>query len=425
MIDTSNSSSSLINAFWSFDGNLNDRNLNYNSISINSVSYSSPGITGYGSALCFNASLDQYVLINSTININLSFKSFTFELWIYPFSLPTNDRGMIGQCQSFITNECLHLTLRSGTVRMSFYGNPCDGTTNLTINTWYHLTFIYDNSTSTQMTYINGISECNHTSSSPLQITNLTYIPITVGYTTPLAPYYFDGLIDQLSLVGWVKNTSEILDDATLVAWYSFDNNSSNDSGPNGINGTCNGTIFDNNTILFNKTESVFQSTGFVLLGINNHSYSFSIWINPFQTNQTTILHGYQNTSANDKWCLSFLGFNSHGQIQAQSRSNGGFISVIGSTISTYVWTHIAQTYSSINGVSLYINGSLFNKSSSGVYHSSQSPLTLRLGNILDDINGTCFNASIQGAQYTGWMDEFRVYSRELTSNDVKTLSIR
>jgi hypothetical protein len=273
------------------------------------------------------------------------------------------------------------------------------------------------------MIYINGISECNHTSSSPLQITNLTYSPITIGYTAPLAPYYFDGLIDQLSLVGWVKNASEILDDATLVAWYSFDNNSPNDSGPNGINGTCNGTIFDNNTILFNKTKSFFQSTGFVLLGINNHSYSFSIWINPFQTNQTTILQGYQNTSANDKWCLSFLGFNSHGQIQAQSRSNTGFINVIGSMISTYVWTHIVQTYSSINGVSLYINGSLFNKSSSNVYHSSQSPLTLRLGNILDDINGTCFNASIQGAQYTGWMDEFRVYSRELTANDVKTLS--
>src|SRR5271157_271718 len=97
----------IIRAFWSFDDNLNDKYSTYTGIPINNVSYYSPGITGYGSALCFNASRNQSVLIASTINLNISFQSFTFELWIYPFTLSSGDRGMIGQCQSLTANQCL------------------------------------------------------------------------------------------------------------------------------------------------------------------------------------------------------------------------------------------------------------------------------------------------------------------------------
>lgn len=267
------------------------------------------------------------------------------------------------------------------------------------------------------MIYVNGILDCIHTLSPSLQITNLTYIPLTIGYTSPLAPFYFDGLIDQLSIVQWVKNSTEILNDAILVAWYCFDNNSLNDSGLNRIDGIGFDTIIENNSLLLNETKSYFQSSSFVLLGIDNQSYSFSIWINPIQINNSIILYGYQNISTNDKWCLSFLKFNSQGQIQAQTRSNQGFINVIGPSIPTYIWTHIVQTYSPIDGVSLYINGSLYNKSSSCDYRSSRTPIILRLGNTIDDGNQTCFNASIQGEQYIGWMDEFRIYSRALTSS--------
>ncbi|CAF1077148.1 unnamed protein product [Rotaria sordida] len=419
---TSTSSLSLINAFWPFDGNTNERNSNYNSFS--NASFSSPGITGYGSALSFNASLYQYVLTNSTINLNISFKSFTFEFWIYPFSLVTGDRGMIGQCQSLSPNKCLHMTIRNSKIRISFYSNACDGTKTIVINKWYHLTFVYDLSATTQMIYIDGILDCISSTSAPLQITNLTYIPITIGYTSPLSPYYFDGLIDQLSLVEWVKNSSEILNDATLVSWYCFDNNNStNDSGPNEINGISINTIFENNTLLLNQTKSYFQSSGFVLLGMDNHSYSFSIWINPIQTHNTTILFISQNSSSSTKWCLSFLRFNSQGKIQAQSRTNGGLINVTGPYISSYTWTHIVQTYSLTNGVSLYINGSLFDKSSSCDYRGGNTPLTITLGSYMDNINSICSNSSIQGGQYFGWIDEFRVYSRELTATDAAVAS--
>ncbi|CAF0929363.1 unnamed protein product [Adineta steineri] len=414
----------VINAFWSFDGTLNDRDSNYNGVLLNNASFCSPGITGYGSALCFNVSRNQSVSINPSINFNLSNQSFTFEYWIYPYTLSTTgDRGMVGQCQNLLNNLCLHMTLRVTNVRISFLGNQCTGGTTIIVNKWYHLTFVYDYVASTQRIYLNGILECNHSSSTPLQITNITYIPLTIGMTYPLAPFYFDGIIDQLTLVGWVKNASDILNDATLVAWYNFYNNSYNDYGPNGINGSGINTTFNNNTLLFNGTQSYFQSTGFVLLGIDNSSYSFSLWINPSQTNASTILLAYQNSSSYSIWCSVYLGFTTQGQIQAQSQSSKGFINVLGPSISTYVWTHIAQTYSSTNGISLYINGSLFNRSASINYRSGCAPLTVRLGNSFTTVNQTCLNTTSQGGQYIGWMDEFRVYSRELSSSDVQTLS--
>jgi hypothetical protein len=395
-------------------------------VKINNPSYYSPGITGYGSALYFNASLNQSVLMASTVNLNISYRSFTFELWIYPFSFainPEGDRGMIGQCQAQTTNMCLHITLRGNRTRMSFFGNPCDGTSTMIANIWYHLAFVYDYAASTQTIYINGIVNCTHTSSVPLQLTNST--PLTIGYTPPYNGFFFDGLIDQVSLVGWAKNSSDIVNDATLVASYSFADISFKDSGPNGINGTGVNITVQNNSILLNETISYFQASGFVLLGTDNRSYSFSLWINPFQTNGSTILHVSLNQSGGGQWCSPYIGFNSIGHICAQSRASTGLISVIGPSLSTHVWTHIAETYSPSNGISLYVNGSLFNRSTPCDYRTMKTPLILTLGSSLQHGNDTCDSASIQAGQYSGWMDEFHVYSRELTATDVQALSVR
>lgn len=44
--------------------------------------------------------------------------------------------------------------------------------------------------------------------------------------------------IDEVLLTMRAKNASEILDDATLVCWYSFDNDLYFDSGPLHLKGT-------------------------------------------------------------------------------------------------------------------------------------------------------------------------------------------
>lgn len=393
---------------------------------MNNASFCRPDITGYGSALCFDANQNQSVSINPTIPLNISFRSFTFEFWTYPYSFANGDRGMIGQCQSFASNLCLHITIRYGKARISFRNNACDGNATLVTDRWYHLAFVYNYSNASQSIYIDGVLDCfKHSTAASLQITNLTFIPLTIGVTYPLDPYYFDGRIDQLTLVEWAKDAAEILEDATLAAWFRFDNDSLYDSSRNRIPGICVNATSLNNSLLFNRTNSYFQASSFVLLGTDNRSYSWSIWIKPFQTNVSTILYSYQTNGSSGRWCSAYLGINANGSIEARSRFTTGFIQVLGPSILINVWTHVAQTYSSSNGISLYINGSFYNKSSSSEYQSGSAPLTIGLGGSYADTYGACFNVSVSGGAYTGWMDEFRVYARELTATDVQTLSTR
>ena len=372
---------------------------------------------------------NQSVQIAGTKHLNLSFRSFTFQLWIYPYSLTGNrstDRGIIGQCQNLSANLCFHMTLRGDRFRASFFSNPCDGTRSISPLQWYYLTFVYDLSLSTQSTYINGISECNHTSSMPLAINSSSPIPLTIGVTYPAAPFYFDGLIDQVSLFGYAKNVSEILEDATLVLHYSFDGLPLEDLGPNKMVGTINNGTLSNGSLSLNGTRASIQISSFVLLGTSSLPFSFSLWINPTVTNCGTILHASVNSSSNSgQWCLPFLGFTSSDRVAAQTRSASGTVSVTGPVISTHQWVHLAQTYSSVNGLRLYVNGSVHNHSIPFNFTSSDTPLILTVGNSLLDGNTTaCSNRQHPGTgQFYGSIDDLRVFSRELTQNDVNYLS--
>ena len=408
---TTEATPASLRIYWPFDGNLNDVYSGYNGIPINSISFVTPGITGSGVALCLNSSRNQSVLIDSLSNPNISWASFTFQLWIYPFSLDISggDHGLIGQCQNITANRCLHMTLRGDNARISFQSNACQGTTTIVASDWYHLAFVYDYSSTSQTVYVDGVVDCISSSSAPLQITHST--PLTIGFTAPLEPNYFDGLIDEVSLVGWARNASEILDAATLTAYYSFDNYSLIDSGPNKINATGSNVVFNNNTLLFNTSSSYFQASNFVLLSMRNRSYSFSLRIYPFRNNGSTILHVSQNIAGAGNWCMPFLGFDSQGRVRAQSWTSGGWIGVLGPMLSTNAWTHLGQTYSPSSGVRLYVNGSLVNASAPCDYPSHSSLPILTLGSSVQATNSTCTAGSILMGQYWGLMDEFRVYS--------------
>jgi hypothetical protein len=420
-------STSLINSSWPFNNSLNDEYGSKNGISTSNLTYISPGITGQGYALNFNESQNQSVSIDASNNLNLSYSSFTFELWIYPYSLATDpygDHGLIGLCEMRTQNHCLHITLRSDKVRMSFFANACQGSTTIVQNKWYHVTAIFDHNINTQFLYLNGILDCINSASSPLQITNLTSVLLTFGVTYPLSPYYYTGLIDQISLVGWRKNATEILNDATQVAHYSFNKYSPDDQGINRIRGNMFNITYSNHSLLFTNTPSYFQISSFVLLGIENYSYSFSIWIKTLNNNSSTILHSSQNTFGVDQWCLPLLGLTSTGRIAAQTRILDGVISVLGPMVSINEWTHIVQTYTSNSSLKLYINGSLYNSSTAFKYYTNGKPVVLTLGSSFDNGTTNCTNQHIQTGQYQGWIDEFRIYSRALNDTDVESLSL-
>ena len=69
--------------------------------------------------------------------------------------------------------------------------------------------------------------------------------------------------IDEVYLTMRAKNASEILDDATLVCWHSFDNASYYDSGPLRLNGIAENISFvsgrRNQAINFTSHLSYYQ----------------------------------------------------------------------------------------------------------------------------------------------------------------------
>ena len=200
--------------------------------------------------------------------------------------------GLLGQCQNIAPDQCLHIMIKAGVLYLGFYMDDAFGTTQLTTDVWYHVAFVYSRSLPIQLIYLNGRIEGSRVPSTGYAgIMNQFLIgAVRLGYG--LAP--FSGYIDEMIFVSRVKNATEILDEATLVAHCSFDNTLL-DSGPNSFkNMTGVDVLFDpagrlSQALLINSTNSYFQVFGFYYLGQSNYSYSFSLWIYPFATNGTIL----------------------------------------------------------------------------------------------------------------------------------------
>jgi len=143
---------------------------------------------------------------------------------------------MIAMCESTNSDRCLHLLIRNNSTYFGFYYDDCSSSTIVNISEWHHFGFVYDYTAFTQYIYLNGDLVCLHNSSGPFLGSSGN---ITIGVITgwAISYSYWTGYIDQVSYVSRAKTATEILTDATLVAYYSLDNESFYDSGPNKING--------------------------------------------------------------------------------------------------------------------------------------------------------------------------------------------
>ncbi|UJR29737.1 hypothetical protein I4U23_017285 [Adineta vaga] len=409
---------------WSFDNTLDDATSQFHGISSNSPTYTT-GINGYGSALVLNGNINQCVIVYPYLN--MSYISFTWQFWIYPTVTPTGDSMFIGQCSQPTSDQCLLFMTRNDIMLFAFWGDDIVGSKNISANKWAHMTFVYDYSLNKKFIYLNGILEASSNSIGPLQVnsTNMTFGCSTINGGSSYASAFI-GYIDQMLFNSRVKNTSEILDDATLVFYYRFLSTSPLfDSGPNYINGSFGGNTtlvtsgIVNQGINFPVNRSYFQITKLVLLGTPNWPFSLSLW---FKTNSLkgggTIAHLSSDTSGTG-WCIRFIGLSANGTIQVQIY--GGTNTVInGPVMPVGVWTHVVYTFSTTNGIRLFVNGTFANSFMTS-YSASNSPVTLTFGNPL---LGTSCGSSFPNQQFYGSIDEVRLYSRELTTNEVLQLYI-
>ncbi|CAF1309889.1 unnamed protein product [Didymodactylos carnosus] len=409
------SSTKSLVSFWSFDGDATDLFNTYNGVLYNKPTFK----TGYvGQAIAFTGG-NQYV---QTPFVNLAYQSFTIEAWVYLTTLAMTDSSIFGECTAKTTGKCLQLVIRNKLLYMDFYGHNTTGRTTLQINTWYHVAFVYDENLQQQSVYLNGTLDGQSTQSIPPYLG--TCANVTIGtIQNSVANNYFIGSIDHLSINNRAKSQSEVLSDATLVAYYSFDNGSLLDSGPNRLNGTAVGVRSGatvpgrvNQALLFNSSAAYFQAFGFTSLGISNHAFSISIWIKPIaSTSGGTILIVSSTPLTNSGWCLQFLAMSANGILTYNSISS----SYIGPSLTQNVWSHIALTYSQMNGLQLYQNGALYASNPLSSYSASTLVNYVTLGN---SRSSSGCSGGLTGP-FKGYIDEFRVFSRELSQADVSALA--
>jgi len=151
-------------ALWTFDGTFNDTTTVYNAYPYGNV----PSfVSGYiGEAVSFNRTTQQALY---TSYIPLSNSTFTIEAWIQPTLIPNSgDSNIFGLCANTSKDYCLQILIRSQKLYFGFYSDSIGGSTNLSINKWIHVAFVFNINTKLQTIYINGISDGTHTATNGL-----------------------------------------------------------------------------------------------------------------------------------------------------------------------------------------------------------------------------------------------------------------
>jgi hypothetical protein len=202
------------------------------------------------------------------------------------------------------------------------------------------------------------------------------------------------------------------------------------DSGPNGVT-TTSSTIstvtsgHSSQALYFSgASNSHFQAAGFTAFSIDHHPFSISLWIQP-QKMVGTLIHFSSSPLGTGPTCFPLIGFAANGAVVAQVLTDSGKVtSATGPVLPlSLAWIPIVQTWSAENGLKLYVNNTLVSSVDARTFLTAGvAPNYITLGNCLGGCS-TCTNGHVSApGPYTGAIDDWRVYIRELTREDVCTL---
>ena len=200
-----------------------------------------------------------------------------------------------------------------------------------------------------------------------------------------------------------------------------------------------------NEALSFTGTiNSYFQINNLVSLGTPNTPFSIALYINPNVLSGTLVhISVYKNGKqmykrlckiyffrlGTSNWCLPFIGFAGNGNLALQIWGGSTANYVLGPIPPLNSWTHVVQTWSSANGLSLYINGALYGQNPlATTYAASGTANYLTVASTLQAIPypaSGCSSTGVLGGlgYYNGSVDELRVYSRELSAVEVCALA--
>ncbi len=141
--------------------------------------------------------IDDFVTTTSASTLGLN-GSFTASAWLFPTATDPIVRPVFGT-QTSAGNQGLQLGLQGNRPFMGFFGNDLLGNAILTLNQWVHISWVYNQATSTQTMFVNGVQDSTRTGAASFIGTD----PVMIGRT-------FSGVSTKLFQELWMAFVSSI-----------------------------------------------------------------------------------------------------------------------------------------------------------------------------------------------------------------------
>ena len=413
-------------ALYQLNGNATDESGNYNGTAYN-VTY---GTGVFGQAVAFNGTSTSKITTNLSVN---TASSFSISAWIK--SDLDNTWQTWGFCGN-TDNDALFLQKRGDDNRLRFI--IYDGGVVLDMNSleafptgqWYHFAATINGSVGNL--YINGVNVANNVSYTHSK----TYSNFTFGQRPITPSEFFDGSLDQirifnealtplevealyteeLCICDGTVDTLDILGDGSCIATYQLDGNA------NDLSGNYSGTPtnvsygvgeFDLASLFASSTSKINIPQTY---GAEGEQFSYSLW---FKTSVANGSYMFAKRNGNNtfhiridnsfspagKICVNNWAGTAQPENNAQS-TNGGY--------NDNTWHNFVFTYDGTRSpkTQCYIDGQRDTNMNWDYDLFTQSVTN---GNNIG-------NFDINGANFSGSIDQVRIFNKALSAGEVTTL---
>ncbi|MEF8874181.1 MAG: LamG-like jellyroll fold domain-containing protein [Candidatus Thermoplasmatota archaeon] len=393
------------------------------------------GVNGVDSttSFYFDGSGD-YVEAPHSPSLNLT-EDVTISAWINPQTIENWDRFI---AKSTSTNDypwTLYGLLfdDGGHLRMEITnqnGNrvSVNGKTSIPTNQWTHVAGSYDGGEI--KIYVNG--ELDGSAPQSGGIENNT-MPLSIG-RSGFDGNYFHGRIDEVMVYNRSLSGDEIDNlyqlGGGLVTYYRMDRNISGDGGSvkdysgnddtgtthnetkTGVNGAFSTKGFE-----FDGTDDYVEAPSGL---INNGPFAFSFWFKPSSSTWNgTLLDATINKTSQDEKLFHIIANQSQINWIYEDGNDYNYELTLNADLSQQKWYHVVATgvFNGDGYQSLYLNG---HQLSSQYINAGTKPdlQTLHIGNYTDPTTWYMENKT----PFSGKMDEFQIYSKDITSEGVEEL---
>lgn len=382
----------------------------------------------FGKGARFNGTSNSVV---TTDNALLRITAYSVSAWIKPEVDDDFWTGIVGKPGRNYNMWFGSSNSSSGYIHHRFHdsagGNSgCPDASGVPINgsTWTYITITNDGTTC--KTYFNGVLQQQGSVTGSLIVDNSD---LQIGRNLDGgASNYFRGIIDDVRIYNYARTAKQIVEDmnaghpsggspvGSQYLYYKFDEgygtSTSKDSGPNGLDASLTGTSWSNNgkfnkAIVFNgsarTTNASFSTPG---------AFTVSAWINHNISSGYKWVLGKENSFTIGIGPNTFYGYVRDGTTGGTD-GNGWNNCSSSTAISTNAWHYVALIYNN-RSQKIYLDGQLLNSCTFSPVGDSDGIADAGSGNFTVGDLGT------RGVYFVGTIDEVKVYSGELSSDEIK-----